>query len=70
MPDIVDAATELEQEWVARSVAHAQRALSGAGLIFCEACEAAIPPARREAHSGATRCAPCQQRMEERRRGK
>lgn len=70
MPDIVDEAGALVDEWNARCVRHARRALEGEGALICEDCDTEIPARRREAQPSATRCAPCQERLEGRRRAR
>ena len=41
------------------------RLRSGPSLTHCEACDAPIPPARREAIPGVRLCVPCQQTEEQ-----
>jgi len=69
MTDIVDAAAEIVSEWNARCIARARRELAGEGALVCEDCDGEIPARRRQAQPSATRCAPCQQAVEGRRRG-
>ncbi len=69
MPDVVDDAAQIVADWNERCIQHARRALEGPGTLLCEDCEAEIPPRRRKAQPSATRCAPCQQALETRRRG-
>ena len=69
MPDIADDAAGIVEAWNDRCVRQARRALEGEGTLLCEDCEQEIPPRRRELMPSATRCATCQQKVEDRRRG-
>ncbi|WP_275234787.1 TraR/DksA family transcriptional regulator [Pantoea ananatis] len=56
--DLVQARVEEELQ---RNLANARRQPAGAGEFFCEACDEAIPEARRRAVQGVTHCVTCQQ---------
>ena len=66
MPDAVDAAAEITDQWNARGITAARRALAGTGSLFCEDCETEIPARRRALQPNATRCVPCLGRLETR----
>jgi phage/conjugal plasmid C-4 type zinc finger TraR family protein len=70
MPDIVDTAAEIVADWNTRCIAEATRGLAQPGTLICEDCEVEIPARRREHMPSATRCAPCQQLLEGRRRAR
>jgi len=56
---------------VADAVSHARARLQrGESLAHCEDCDAAIPPARREAVPGVRKCVTCQQADDERQAGR
>lgn len=63
MPDAMDAAMELTERYREADIA-AARLPNNLGSLTCEDCEAQIPKARRAAMPSATRCVPCQEKME------
>lgn len=69
MVDITDIASEREEELLAEAMARHARTWvpTGAGLLFCEDCDAPIPARRREALPGCTTCVECQEVREWRR---
>ena len=65
MTDIFDRAQEREMEDREAAIAHArEHAPHGISRMFCQDCDEPIPPARREASPGCTRCLDCQQEHE------
>ncbi|MCH9270129.1 TraR/DksA family transcriptional regulator [Pantoea ananatis] len=61
MADSMDLVQARVEEELQRNLANARRQPAGAGEFFCEACDEAIPEARRRAVQGVTHCVTCQQ---------
>lgn len=60
MADSMDLVQARVEEELQRNLANARRQPAGAGEFFCEACDEAIPEARRRAIQGVTHCVTCQ----------
>ncbi|ADD78337.1 CP80 [Pantoea ananatis LMG 20103] len=60
MADSMDLVQARVEEELQRNLANARRQPAGAGEFFCEACDEAIPEARRRAVQGVTHCVTCQ----------
>lgn len=67
MPDEADRAAVLTDAWVERCLGARLRTLHQPGALECDTCGEPIPERRRQAMPSATRCAPCQDKMEARR---
>lgn len=67
MADEADRALALTEAWTERCLGARLRTLHQQGALECEICEEPIPERRRQAMPSATRCAPCQEKMEVRR---
>ena len=64
MPDSMDLAAELSQTWLDKCIRETR--MEGPGALLCVDCEEEIPELRRQTLPSATRCVPCQARLEER----
>lgn len=65
MADTIDLAQQCEQEDRERAINNARRRITAPSRLFCEACEAPIPQARRIAIAGVTFCVTCQEVVEQ-----
>ncbi len=66
--DDIDRATRHTEHWLAAHLDNqiGQRPPKGESLHQCEACDDAIPEARRHAVPGVRLCVPCQSRVDRR----
>lgn len=64
MADSMDLVQARVEEELQRNLANARRQPAGAGEFFCQACDEAIPAARRLAVQGVTHCVACQEIIE------
>lgn len=70
MPDPADEAQARMDAWNDACLERSRAALAGEGRLTCEDCGDDIPERRRQQVKNATRCRPCQEIMENRRRGR
>ncbi|CDL86699.1 TraR/DksA family transcriptional regulator [Xenorhabdus cabanillasii] len=64
MSDHLDRACEYAADMLERQIAaHINRPV-GVSAFYCEECEQPIPEQRRKVIAGVTRCAPCQEMFE------
>ncbi|GKW43275.1 TraR/DksA family transcriptional regulator [Pectobacterium parvum] len=68
MPDLMDMVQQRQQDMLDHQIANARNRLPVVSACIGEECDNPIPEARRAAIVGVTRCAPCQDILEKKRK--